>query len=124
MNDSNDDQKNSQEIRRLSRQEAAREYRKQAYKKAKERRKTDPKFLAQKERAKEMRKAAYQAAKSRNQSFAKKKKEISKIEKQKAIDEKIKARDKELFEALEKIAADKPNLRAHLTLVRSSLADE
>jgi hypothetical protein len=111
--------KEPEELRHLSRKEVAREFRKQAYKKAKERRKTDPKFLAQKARAKDMRKAAYQAAKERNQIYAEKLKEKNKAEKQHAIDEKIKARDEELFEALEKLVEDKPKLQSHLRLVKS-----
>jgi ribosomal silencing factor RsfS len=54
----------------LSRKELAKEQRRAAYQKAKERRATDPRYLAMKEAAKEQRRAAYQKAKERRKAAA------------------------------------------------------
>lgn len=58
------------ERRILSRKELARELRRAAYQKAKERRASDPRYLAMKEAAKEQRRAAYQKLKERRKAEA------------------------------------------------------
>jgi hypothetical protein len=52
----------------LSRKEFARQLRRQAYQKAKERRASDPKHIAMKEVAKQRRREAYQQAKERRKA--------------------------------------------------------
>ena len=52
----------------LSRKELAKEQRRTAYQRAKERRATDPRYLAMKEAAKEQRRAAYQKVKERRKA--------------------------------------------------------
>jgi len=54
----------------LTRKEAARAQRRALYRRAKEQRATDPRYLAMKEAAKEQRRAAYQQAKERKQAAA------------------------------------------------------
>ncbi|MGO9289180.1 MAG: hypothetical protein ACLQIJ_10550 [Polyangia bacterium] len=56
--------------RELSRKERARQIRRAAYLRAKERRATDPRFLAMKEAAKRHRREAYQVAKDRMKAAA------------------------------------------------------
>ena len=52
----------------LSRKELAKEQRREAYQKAKERRAADPRFIAMKEAAKEQRRAAYQKVKQQRKA--------------------------------------------------------
>ena len=67
-----DDEDDTRRI--LTRKELAREQRRAAYKKAKEQRAKDPRYLAQKEAAKEQRRAAYQKLKASRKAEAEKKK--------------------------------------------------
>ncbi len=58
----------------ISKKDLAKKIRREAYLRAKEFKKTDPRELARKALAKEQRKAVYQKAKERNQAFKKSKK--------------------------------------------------
>ena len=60
---------------RLSQKERAKKFRQQAYQRAKEFKKNDPRELVRKEQAKAFRKAAYQKAKERNKEANKAKKQ-------------------------------------------------
>jgi len=62
------------EERRLSRQEWAKKMRREAYKRAKEQRASDPRYLAMKEEAKKRRHAAAQGAKERRKAASEKRK--------------------------------------------------
>ena len=57
------------EPRNLSKKELAKEFRHEAYLRAKEFRKTDPRQIALKENLKELRRDAYQKAKERNKAY-------------------------------------------------------
>jgi hypothetical protein len=64
----------------LSRKELAKELRRNAYQRAKERRAKDPRFIAMKEAAKEQRRAAYQKLKEKRKSEEAAAKAISKAD--------------------------------------------
>ncbi len=67
-----------EESQKLSKKELAREFRHEAYLRAKEYRKTDPRQIAMKEKLKEQRRDAYQQAKERNKAYRDKIKKASK----------------------------------------------
>jgi hypothetical protein len=85
--------------RELSRKERARQIRRAAYLRAKERRATDPRFLAMKEAAKRHRREAYQVAKDRvktaraaKKHAQKEKDETDRAAKRVAADEKLRSK--------------------------------
>ena len=76
---------------RLSKKEIAKQYRHEAYLRAKEYRKTDPRQIAKKEKLKEQRKEAYQKGKERRKAYQD---EIKKAMKEKGDAAKIDNRKK------------------------------
>lgn len=77
--------------KRLSRKELARQFRHEAYLRAKEFRKTDPRQIAMMETLKEQRRDAYQEAKERNKAY---RDEIKKASKEKSARKRIVKQDK------------------------------
>lgn len=72
--------KEDQETEKLSRKEYAKKLRREAYQRAKEYKKNDPREIARKEKAKEQRREAYQKAKERNKAAKKEKDKKPKLE--------------------------------------------
>jgi hypothetical protein len=77
--------------KRLSRKELARQFRHEAYLRAKEYRKTDPRQIAMTEKFKEQRRDAYQKAKKRNKAY---RDQIKKASKEKSARKRIVKQDK------------------------------
>jgi len=87
-----------EEPKNLSKKELARQFRHDAYLRAKEYRKTDPRQIAIKEKMKELRRDAYEKAKERNKAY---RDEIRKASKEKAGKKKA-VRQKNLMEMVVK----------------------
>ena len=77
--------------RNISKKEIAKEFRHEAYLRAKEFRKTDPRQIAMKEKMKEQRRDAYQQVKERNKAY---RDEIKKASKEKSARKRIVKQDK------------------------------
>ena len=86
------DKPKNERPKRLSKKELARQFRHEAYLRAKEYRKTDPRQIAMKENLKEQRRDAYQKAKERNMAY---RDEIKKATKARSTKKKI-AKQKKL----------------------------
>lgn len=69
-----------QETEKLSRKDYAKKLRREAYQKAKEYKKNDPREIARKEKAKVQRREAYQKAKERNKAAKKEKDKKPKLD--------------------------------------------
>jgi hypothetical protein len=85
------DEPENELAKRLSRKELARQFRHEAYLRAKEFRKTDPRQIAIMEKLKEQRRDAYQQAKERNKAY---RDEIKKASKEKSARKRIVKQDK------------------------------
>jgi len=68
----------SKQPQRLSKKELARQFRHEAYLRAKEYRKTDPRQIAMTEKLKEQQREAYQKAKERNKAYRTEQKKVAK----------------------------------------------
>jgi CRISPR/Cas system-associated endonuclease Cas3-HD len=72
--------KEDQETEKLSRKEFAKKLRREAYQRAKEYKKNDPREVARKEKAKEQRRETYQKVKERNKAAKKEKDKKPKLD--------------------------------------------
>ena len=109
--------------RNLSKKELAKEFRHEAYLRAKEYRRTDPRQIAMKEQQKEYQREAYQKAKERNKAYRDEKKNAAK---EKSARKRIVKQDKLLKNMLAPASAIKGQetrvTREHAALVKARKA--
>jgi hypothetical protein len=117
------DKPKNERPKRLSRKELAQQFRHEAYLRAKEYRKTDPRQIAITEKSKEQRRDAYQQAKERNKAY---RDEIKKASKEKSARKRIVKQDKLLRNVLVPSSTIKGQetqvTRQHVELVKAKKA--